>query len=342
MTRRWMVLPICLLLLIAGCSGSMGGANIWIDVPLNPTTLAEVQTVVIEGHASSPEGVEQIEVWVNGNLIETIGNPTSVGSLASFESQFTPAGPGEYTIQVVARGIGGEVSEPDSTIVLIGESQAASPEDDDSPTPTPPPTPTPVPDAEANEPTINYYAEPAEINAGACTTLYWETTNVSKVEFGGTTQPLTGSYHDCMCETQTYPLTVTYEDSSKETFHVTVSVTGTCETATPTFTPPPDTTAPPAPNQLKPINGSTLPSSTSEVILRWEAVSDPSGIEEYRVQVQRHPGDNNWKTIAGSPFIVHGDTNQTIPSCASSVSRDLDWQWDSFSAARRGSHSRPR
>jgi hypothetical protein len=37
-------------------------------------------------------------------------------------------------------------------------------------------------------------------------------------------------------------------------------------------------------------------------MLRWEEVSDPSGISEYRVQVERHAGDENWQKVAGSPW----------------------------------------
>jgi hypothetical protein len=37
-------------------------------------------------------------------------------------------------------------------------------------------------------------------------------------------------------------------------------------------------------------------------MLRWGAVSDPSGIAEYRVQVERHAGDENWQPLADSPW----------------------------------------
>jgi hypothetical protein len=37
-------------------------------------------------------------------------------------------------------------------------------------------------------------------------------------------------------------------------------------------------------------------------MLRWSPVTDPSGIGEYRVQVERHSGDSNWQTVAGSPW----------------------------------------
>lgn len=47
-------------------------------------------------------------------------------------------------------------------------------------------------------------------------------------------------------------------------------------------------------------------------MLRWEAVSDASGIAEYQIEVQRHAGDNNWKTAPGSPFNGIGGTEKEI------------------------------
>ncbi len=124
-------------------------------------------------------------------------------------------------------------------------------------------------------------------------------------------QNLQGSYYECMCESQTYPMTVTYFDGTEETFRVTINVTGVCADApTPTFTPtptptmatpPPDTNGPAEPTVLKPVNGyefSCIPS----LMLRWTAPSDPSGISEYRIQAERQPGDNNWQSIPGSVF----------------------------------------
>jgi hypothetical protein len=302
-------LALLLVLLLAACGGNPAAIRVWIDVPLNPTHLNEVQTVMIEGHAASPAGVAEVVVSVNGTVIATIDSPTLSGGLAAFQTSFTPTGPGEYTIQAIATGSNGEVSAPDYTMVVVGTKPDAIPVDPGEPTHTPVftamPTATLVPPPEA--PTVNFWADPAAIEAGQCTTLYWETANVQRVEFGGSTQPLSGSYYDCMCSAQTYPLTVTYNDGSQETFRVTVEVSGVC--ATPTA--PPDTTAPAPPTLLKPINGSNL-ACTADVILRWEATTDASGISQYRVQVERHTGDNNWNAVPGSVFTVSGETNLTL------------------------------
>lgn len=294
------------LLLLDGCSRSSTGTYVWIDVPVNDLRLIDPQPIKIEGHAASPEGVSRVEVWVNGNLVESISPATTGTTMTTFETTFTPTNPGEYVIQVVAFGSDDTISNPDLAIVQIGERVAAV-EDESTPTPTPvatlTPTPTQIPTEVEEKPTevplpiVNYWADPAEITAGGCTTFHWEIANVSRVEFGGMDQELNGSASDCMCESQTYPLRVTYLDGTQETFRVTIDVTGTCATDTPV----PDTTPPDPPTLLKPVNGTTL-ACTSETILRWAASSDPSGIAEYRVQVERHSGDNNWQAVSGSVF----------------------------------------
>lgn len=295
-------------LFLAGCGRSSAGTYVWIDVPVDNLRLTDPEPIKIEGHAASPEGVTRVEVWVNGDLVESISPVTSGTNLTAFETVFNPTGSGEYVIQVVAYGSDETISNPDLAVVQIGESVAAIPvEDEPSPTPTPTvtstPTPTQVPTevehgpTETPAPIVNFWADPAEIPAGSCTTFYWETANVSRVEFGGIDQELSGSASDCMCESQTYPLRVTYLDGTQETLRVTVDVTGTCATDTPV----PDTIPPDPPILLKPVNGTTL-TCTSETILRWEAASDPSGIGEYRVQVERHAGDNNWQAVSGSVF----------------------------------------
>lgn len=53
--------------------------------------------------------------------------------------------------------------------------------------------------------------------------------------------------------------------------------------------------------QLKPQEGTTL-DCCAALMLRWSPVSDPSGIGEYRVQVERHSGDNNWQPLDDSPW----------------------------------------
>jgi hypothetical protein len=283
MKNLWIAFIFALLLLV-GCNGGGTGTHVWIDVPINNLRLIDVQPIKIEGHAGSPGGVSQVEVWVNGDLVESISTTAISTTLSIFETTYTPTIPGEYVIQVIATGTDDTTSTPDTAVVHIGELVGALPGEEDEPPAT-------------SDPNVKYWADPPDINAGDCTTLYWETANVSRVVFGGRDQEFSDSYDDCMCVTQTYPLKVTYEDGTEETFRVTINVSGSCATAPPVQ----DTTPPNPPTLLKPVNGTTL-TCTSNTILRWEAASDPSGISEYRVKVERHSGDNNWQAVSGSVF----------------------------------------
>jgi hypothetical protein len=172
------------------------------------------------------------------------------------------------------------------------------------PTLVPTETLVPVPGA-----VIQFWADPPEIQAGACTTIRWHAENVQGVIFGGIQQPLDGSYQDCLCGNQRYTLTVTHLDGTEEKPTVDIKVTGEC--VTPTSPPPQDTTPPPAPSPAVPQNGLTIACKGSQS-LAWLPVDDPNGIAGYQVEVQRHSGDNNWQTVSGSPFST-GDKTVNVP-----------------------------
>ena len=73
--------------------------------------------------------------------------------------------------------------------------------------------------------------------------------------------------------------------------------------APPTPVPPPeeDTTPPPAPSPIAPTGGPTLGCAGS-VLLSWDAVTDPSGIAGYTVEVQRSSDQATWSAASGSPY----------------------------------------
>ncbi len=408
--NRLSILPILLLLLIQpSCTGEMlsGGTYVWIDVPVDGLSIPEIQPINIEGHAASPGGIARVEVWVDGEMLSTLENPPAEAGLARFQTLWTPVEAGEFTIQAVAYGTDGEISQPDSARVTIGgvtptaveplaqpdlaivsveaiqagekdgipfcntravytnlgagavpsdftiqfsfdgtpqeamlvagglppgatteaifvyqfqdlhyiginlDSSNTIPESDEGNnafaearlcgppiadvSPTPPPTPVPV---------IEFWAEPAEIQAGACTTIRWHVENVQTVIFGGIEQSLDGSYEDCLCSNQRYTLKVVKLDGTQEERQVDIAVTGVCVTPTPV-----DNTPPPAPSPAVPDNGLTLSCRASQSLV-WLPVEDASGIAEYRVQVERHSGDNNWTSVPGSTFT--GITDKTI------------------------------
>jgi hypothetical protein len=294
--RTVFILSTLLLILLAGCNQQSlpsGGTMVWIDVPLDGLTFPEVQTIQIEGHAASPEGLQRIEVWIDGELLTQFDSPAMEGNLARFEVSWTPPGEGEYNIQAVAYSIEGVLSPTDSARVRFG-----------GPTPTPvPPTdvPTLVPQSE-----VVFYADPPEVSAGFCADIIWRAEGVESVIFGGIEQPFEGSYRTCPCETEYYTLKVMWADGNQTEIPLELPVIGTCETE--------DTTPPAAPSPQVPQDGLTLSCRSSQT-LTWLPVDDDSGIDYYQVEVQTHSGDNNWSAIGGSPFTVFDKTTNVTVDC---------------------------
>lgn len=289
--------------LLSSCSQDItnGTTNIWIDVPLDGLTIPAGQPVQVEGHVSHPGGISKIEIYINGQLFETLQNQTMAGSLSSFVYLFNPPETGDYAIQVVAYSNDGTPSLPDATRIRVRhqveELKVETPRLVISPTlmlaPTATFTPDPFPVPEA---VVLFRGEPAEIDAGKCSRLLWHVENVQSVVFGGVNQAFDGSYDVCLCETQYYPLIVTYLDGSSEKFTVEVKVNGVCATPVPD-----DTTPPPVPSLEVPANGTSIGCKAAQS-LTWMPVQDPNGISNYQIQVQRHSGDSNWQEVSGSVF----------------------------------------
>lgn len=129
-TKRWFPLFYILAmaaLLVGACGGSTaGGVSVWIDVPVDGLHFPSLQEIQIEGHATSPGGISRIEVWVNGAVFTTINDPPTEGTLAKFQTAWTPTALGEHTIQVIAFGADGAASAPDSTRVTFGDVATAT------------------------------------------------------------------------------------------------------------------------------------------------------------------------------------------------------------------------
>lgn len=322
MTKQilWILIGFLCLFLLGAC-GSSGdapgsGVFVWIDVPVSGVNYQMGETIMIEGHATSSKGIARVEIWVNGLLIQTLSNLSVNGDLAYFTYSWVPTDPGEYTILSVSIDSGGVTSEPDTTKIYVGEFvptlvETVTPVVSVTPVYTEVVTETPTPVLGA---VVQFWAEPPEIQAGACTNIRWHLENVQQVVFGGTEQLLDGSYQDCLCSTQRYTLIVTHLDGSQENRTLDVYVSGSCVTPTvqsATPTTPADTTPPPAPSPAVPQSGLTIACKASQT-LAWLPVDDPSGIASYRVAVQRHSGDNNWQPVNGSPFDT-GTKNINVP-----------------------------
>jgi hypothetical protein len=336
-----------LALLLSACSGqpASGGPYVWIDVPTDGLWAPVDQTVRIEGHTSYSGGIARVEIWANGELHLVQENPPARGNLAHFDQSWMPPGAGEYIVEVKAVGTDGAESAPDVVHLIIGETVAEVtpthtpvPEATsvveptpiitptlavtETPTPTataaptippvtraPTSTPTPTPTPPPPEALIEFAASAAKIDAGECATLLWHVENVKAVFLDGTGVAGVGSKEVCPCKDTTYVLSVTLLDDTKTERSFTLRVEGACVTPTPppTSTPEPDTTPPPVPSTVSPTGGAVL--ACDKVTLDWDGVSDPSGIAEYRVQVQQEGTAGNWDDVSGSPWNGLGGTD---------------------------------
>jgi hypothetical protein len=163
------------------------------------------------------------------------------------------------------------------------------------PTDTPvPPTDTPIPPTATFTPTptpqpqIKFWADATTVAAGSCTTVRWETANVKAVFFNGQGLAGIGTHQTCPCSAETHTLDVLLPNEEHDIRTLTINVTGSCVTPTPTPTPTatPDAVPPPAPALQSPSDGWEAPCSTPSVTLEWQAVSDPSGVASYDVDVE--------------------------------------------------------
>jgi hypothetical protein len=314
-------------LILAACSGGVppGGVSAWIDVPLDGLTLPLDQAVNIEGHADAPSGVSRVEIWVNGELAARIDSPQAAGNLARFQTDWMPPGAGEYRIQAVAVARDGGTSQPFLRRIFISGSLPA-----ESPSPTPveetptvtgtttstvTPTVTPSPTLPP-EVVVEFWAEPPQIQAGGCSQVRWHVENALAVRLGSTDVPFDSSYQACLCEDEMYTLTVTQLDGSELQRTLTVEVSGSCETPTPTETeeisPPEDNAPPPAPSPYLPANGASVSCGTLAAVA-WNEVSDPSGIAEYQVQVELVLGGGKTQPHPDSPWTGLTATGLKVP-----------------------------
>ncbi|KAA3646250.1 MAG: hypothetical protein DWQ07_08485 [Chloroflexi bacterium] len=315
---------IIIIFIIAGCSGAVPseGTHVWIDVPIDGLTIPVDQPIHIEGHAASSEGLAQVEIWIDGALTHSIDTTSVADELVYYNHSWTPPGMGHYTIQAMAIGASGTASEADFVRVLVGDVVSPTPVDEEDADKEPTPTPTEVVEEEMPATTVELWVEPAEVQAGECANIYWRVENAQSVRLGNSEVPAEGHYEACHCSNELYRLTVTDLDGAEEEHQAIIQVTGSCDAAPEEGEEPPpddsdppppstDTTAPPAPTLNSPSNGSDL-GCVSSTALSWSAVSDESGIAEYRIEVQRHAGDNNWSTAPGTPLSGLGSTSTSI------------------------------
>jgi hypothetical protein len=159
-------------LLLSACGASSGVPKTWIDKPLN-NTIVPLAPFFIMAHASDSDGVASIEFHVNGQLIKSATPFDGAGvRLGHVETIFTPAGLGEYRIEVHAVDSAGNAGYPAVAKVIVA-GEIFIPDTEELP-PDPPPqddsgtiAEAPAPPPPAEEPPPAEVPAPVEVSPPA-------------------------------------------------------------------------------------------------------------------------------------------------------------------------------
>jgi hypothetical protein len=129
MKNKTLILLIGFSIAVAACGGlstpSPGPNQTWIDAPLPNSNLPEAP-YLLQFHAASHLGVDQFEVRVNGALLGSmppqplVGEGGPLGTLFYGQYEWTPPGPGEYLIGVLAKSGNGGVGPQVEVQVTVG------------------------------------------------------------------------------------------------------------------------------------------------------------------------------------------------------------------------------
>ncbi|MCB9110442.1 MAG: Ig-like domain-containing protein [Anaerolineales bacterium] len=297
---HFLVLILLILALLTSSCAQQAETSprIWIDSPADGALVPSGGTITVLSHAYAKQGIAEVVLSVNGEAYRR-DVPESQGAEYTQVSQdWQPNADGTYAIQVQAYDTAGQTSNIASITVRVeGAATVDTPtpvptEETITPTPVITETPTQVPGS-----TIQFWAEPVQVQAGACTTVRWHVENASRVIFGGVDQPLNGSYQTCLCKNERYTLTVIQLDGTEVKQSLDITVNGVCET--PALPPPAqDTTPPPVPSPAVPADGLTLACRSTQNLV-WIPVNDPSGISGYYVKLEMQTSPGNWQSAGG-------------------------------------------
>ncbi len=271
--------------------------RIWIDSPDDGAPIPSGTNITIVSHAYARQGIAEVLLSINGETYRRDAPGSPGTEYVQVSQDWQPPGDGIYAVEVQAYDVTGQMSIPDLITVRVGAMSTP-------PTSGPAVTVTPAFPVTADitvTPTapIQFWADPAEVKAGACTSIHWRVNNAGRVIFGGIDQPFEGSYEDCLCANQRYTLTVIRLDGTEEKRSMEIPVNGVCETPIP----PQDSTPPPAPSPMVPANGLTVTCRGTQNLV-WLPVTDPSGVEGYYVLLDRRASlAENWVTVHKSNLL---------------------------------------
>jgi hypothetical protein len=295
---------------VSACTQQTGNLpEAWIDSPIDGVSLPSGEAIIVSSHAYARQGIAEVVLSVNGEAYRRDAPATQGAQYVQVSQEWSPPTNGTYALQVQAYDTTGQASNIASITVRVGgmtEETIAPQSEENTLTPTITSTETPTQPQGA---VIQFWADPAQVQAGACTSIRWHVENASRVVFGGTDQPFDGSYQACLCGDESYTLTVVQLDGKETKQSLDIKVNGVCET--PTSPPPQDTTAPPAPSPAVPANGLNL-SCRSTQNLVWLPVDDPSGIAGYYVKLEMQTTPGNWQSAGGYGPLTDKQVNATV------------------------------
>jgi hypothetical protein len=105
---------------ISGTGGSAGQPVSWWDAPLPGTIVdSELPAVQLVSHHSDTSGIAEIELTVNDEILVPVPGPPETEKLITDTREWTPPGPGEYTLRVRAKNNNGQWSNYAETYIIV-------------------------------------------------------------------------------------------------------------------------------------------------------------------------------------------------------------------------------
>jgi hypothetical protein len=287
---------------LAGCVPTdSGGPQAWIDLPLDGAYIPLGSEIQVVSHAFVPGGVAEFLLAVDGVAYRRDPADEPGEEFTQASQAWRPAAAARHLLEVVAYGLDGTASAPDSVWVTVTGMATTAPPPADTlpPESTAPPTIPPTP-------YIIFSADRTSLVEGDCTTLRWRAENALSATLNGASVALTGTQSVCPTLTTTYLLQVV-ADAGPVTEEVTVSVSAPADTTRPT---------------IHSVGASTgtiyRPNCTPHTVTISASVSDNVGVTQAEVVYRVSGGSWQTRAMGGS-----GGTYQaTLDWIALQASRD--------------------
>lgn len=129
--KKFLLIVVFLAGLLAGCAPDSAvppssALTAWVDAPLDEATLPLAPYEIV-AHASDPDQIQYLEISVDGEVLGQVENPDPANLLLSASINWTPPGPGVYTIEARGQNGDGEWSSPARVRVTVEEQLVSEP-----------------------------------------------------------------------------------------------------------------------------------------------------------------------------------------------------------------------